>query len=156
MTINPETRTITLTADEWNSAMTYGSNAYNDLQSAKRDNPGFQVVKAKAKKTCACYAKLTAKSIKDYVDANGTPEQKAKYATLTKRFIDSFGIIHEPAKFMEVKGWFLKEYPQVKDEIVAHRQRVQAILDEAEEKAAKREAEKLLAQLAPETLSLVA
>ena len=156
MTINYDLRSLELSATEWNEAMTFGTPAYNALQTAKRDNPGFQVVKAKAKKSCADFAKLTAKSIQRYVEANGTAEQVEAYRTLTMRTIDGLGFIHEPAKFMEVKSWFLKEFPQVKDELVAHREKIQAILDEAEAKAEKREAEKLLAQQTANALSLVA
>ena len=156
MKVNYLARTLELSVEEWNSAMNYGSPAYIALQEAKRDNPGFQVVKVKAKKSNADFAKLTSKSIELYVAKNGTPEQKEAYATLTKRTIDSFGTIHEPAKFMEVKSWFLNVFPQVKDELIAHRQKVQAILDEAEQKASQRKLEKLVAELAPSTLSLVA
>ena len=156
MTINYSLRSLELSATEWSEAMTFGTPAYNALQTAKRDNPGFQVVKPKAKKSNADFARLTAKSIKRYVEANGSDEQKANDRTLTTRTIDAFGTIYEPAKFMKVKSWFLKEFPQVKDELVAHRAKVQAILDEAEAKAEKREAEKLLAQQTANTLSLVA
>lgn len=156
MTINYDLRSLELSATEWNEAMTFGTPTYDNLQTAKRDNPGFQVVKVKAKKSCADFARLTAKSIKHYVEVNGTAEQVEAYRTLTMRTIDALGFIHEPAKFMEVKSWFLKEFPQVKDELIAHRAKVQAILDEAEAKAEKREAEKLLAQQTANTLSLVA
>lgn len=57
---------------------------------------------------------------------------------------------------MEVRSWFLNEFPQVKDELIAHRQKVQAILDEAEKKASQRKLEKLMAELAPSPLTLVA
>ena len=44
MTVNFTSRTITLTKKEMTAARRYGSDAYNELQNARRDNPGYEVI----------------------------------------------------------------------------------------------------------------
>ena len=44
MKINLTERTIVLTKKEMTAASRYGSDAYKELQNARRDNPGFEIV----------------------------------------------------------------------------------------------------------------
>ena len=44
MKVNMFERTIVLTKKEMTAASRYGSDAYKELQNARRDNPGFEVV----------------------------------------------------------------------------------------------------------------
>ncbi len=50
MYINFEKKTIELSKTEMTNASRYGSQAYNDLMAARRDNPDFRIVEAKVRK----------------------------------------------------------------------------------------------------------
>lgn len=51
MKLNYNAKTIELTSTEMKNAMTYGSDAYKNLQAARRDYPNFKVVEVKAKRS---------------------------------------------------------------------------------------------------------
>ena len=44
MTIDFVARTIVLTKKEMTAARRYGSDAYKELQNARRENPGYEVI----------------------------------------------------------------------------------------------------------------
>ena len=136
MTINFNRGTIELTSTEMKDAMKYGSDTYKTLQDARRDYPTFKTVEIKAKKSRNDFSGLTRKSISDYVEKHGTDEQKERFAFINKRTIDEDGAYCEPLPFFQIKAWFLNEFPELKAERKAYRDKVQAILDEAKAKVA--------------------
>ena len=135
MTINFKNNTIELTKNEMNEAKKYGSQGYIDLMNARRDNPGFHVVEIKAKKSKSDFSNLNMKTIKAYVEKNGSDEQKAKFTTISKRTIGADGEYCEAQPFFQIKSWFLNEFPEIKKGRKDYRQKIQEIYDAAEAKA---------------------
>ena len=136
MTINFNHNTIELTSTEMKDAMIYGSDTYQALQAARRDYPNYKVVEIKAKRSRNDFSEMTMSSIRIYVEAHGTDEQKANFAFISKRRIDEDGAYCEALPFFQIKEWFLATFPELKAERKAYREKVQAILDEAKAKVA--------------------
>ena len=72
MKLNYNSKTIELTSTEMKNAMNYGSNAYKNLQAARRDYPDYTVVEVKAKRGKNDFSDLTMKSISAYVEKHGS------------------------------------------------------------------------------------
>ena len=74
MFVNFENSTIELTKSEMTAAKQYGSEMYNAVMAARRDNPGYRVVEIKAKKVKSDFANLDMKTIASYVEKHGNDE----------------------------------------------------------------------------------
>ena len=135
MKINFSRHSIELSSAEMNEAMNYGSEAYKALHDARRDYPNFKVVEIK-KRSKNDFSDLDMKAIRSYVKKHGTDEQKAKFAFISKRSIGEDGEYCEPLPFFQIKSWFLAEFPEIKDARKAYREKVQKILEEAQDKVA--------------------
>ena len=128
--------TIELTKTEMSEAMKYGSEMYNAVMAARRDNPGFRVVEIKAKKAKSDFSNLNMKTIASYVEKNGTDEQKKNFALISKRTIGEDGEYCEAQPFFQIKAWFLAEFPEIKQSRKDHREKIQSIYEAAAAKAA--------------------
>lgn len=135
MTINFVGKTVELTKGEMNEAKKYGSQGYNNLMDALRDNPGFRVVEIKTKKGKSDFSNLNMKTIKAYVAKNGNAEQKDHFAFISMRSISEDGEYCEAQPFFQIKRWFLNEFPEIKQERKAYREKVQEIYQNAQTKA---------------------
>ena len=131
MNINFNNSTIELTKSEMSEASKYGSDMYNAVMAARRDNPGYRVVEIKAKKAKSDFANLNLKTIASYVEKNGTDEQKKHFAFISKRTIDEDGEYCEAQPFFQIKSWFLAEFPEIKRARKDYRERVQKIFESA-------------------------
>lgn len=136
MFVNFEKNTIELSAAEMNDAKKYGSEMYNAVMAARRDNPGYRVVEVKAKKAKSDFANLNLKTIASYVEKNGTDEQKKNFAFISKRSIGEDGEYCEAQPFFQIKAWFLAEFPEIKQGRKDYREKVQSIYEAAAAKAA--------------------
>ena len=136
MKINMKDSKIELTTAETKNAFTFGTKEYKNLQTARRDYPDFEVVTISTKRNRNDFSDLDMKTIRAYVAAHGTDEQKEHFAFISKRTIDEDGAYCEPQPFFKIKEWFLATFPEIKAERKAYREKVQAILDEAKAKVA--------------------
>ena len=136
MTINEKKKAIVLTKAEMKDAKIVGSEMYNMLQMARRDYPGFKTVEEKSKRNKVDFAGLNMKTIKAYVEKNGSDEQKETLVFISKKTVDEDGNYHEAQSFFQIKSWFLNEFPEIKKQRKAYREKVQKIYEEAEAKAA--------------------
>ena len=136
MTINFTNNTIELTKTEMNEAKKYGSDMYNTVMEARRDNPGYRVVEVKTKKAKSDFANLDMKTIKNYVEKHGTDEQKQNFAFISKRTIGEDGEYCEAQPFFQIKSWFLAEFPEIKESRKAYREKVISIYEAAAAKVA--------------------
>ena len=143
MTINFNNKTIELTKTEMTNASKYGSQMYRDLMDARHDNPDFRIVEVKVKKSKSDFSDLTMATIKSYVEAHGSIEQKKNFEFISKKTIDENGEYHEPQSFFDIKKWFLDEFPEIKQRRKDYREKVQEIYEAA---AAKAEAAKKAAE----------
>ena len=136
MFVNFENSTIELTKSEMTAAKQYGSEMYNAVMAARRDNPGYRVVEIKAKKVKSDFANLDMKTIASYVEKHGNDEQKKNFAFISKRTIDEDGEYCEAQPFFLIKQWFLNDFPEIKQGRKEYREKVQKIYDAAADKAA--------------------
>ena len=136
MNINFNNSTIELTKTEMSEATKYGSEMYNAVMAARRDNPGYRVVEIKTKKVKSDFANLDLKTISSYVGKNGNDEQKANFAFISKRTIGEDGEYCEAQPFFQIKAWFLAEFPEIKQGRKDYREKIQSIYEAAAAKAA--------------------
>ena len=136
MNINFNKNTIELTKTEMNEAKKYGSDMYSTVMAARRDNPGYRVIEIKSKKTKSEFSNLDMKTIKAYVEKHGTDDQRKNFSFISKRTIGEDGEYCEAQPFFQIKAWFLNEFPEIKQERKAYREKVQAIYEAAAVKAA--------------------
>lgn len=114
MTINFNKKTIELSKSEMKEAKIFGSEMYNDLQTARKDYPKFKVVELKAKKSKAILSTLDMNSITEYVERHGTDEQKNNFNLISKSSISESGEYVKAQSFFKIKAWFLNEFPEIK------------------------------------------
>ena len=116
MTINYSSRSIQLTKKFAKAAQKFGSDEYNDLQAARRDNPTFKIVivSRKTNTKVDTYKGLTYEYMRNYIilhTASGK-ERIAKLAELEELILISH--CHGQSKrYPTIKKWFLNEYPDV-------------------------------------------
>ena len=135
---------IELTKAEMKEAQNYGSEMYRELMNARRDNPGFRVVEIKAKKVKTPLDKLNMATIKAYVKAHGSPEQKQAFLDISVPHYSDDGVYIEAKPFFEIKKWFLAEFPEYKEALDNHEAEMKKIFDAVDAKieAAKAKAAK--------------
>lgn len=119
LTINERNKTIEMTKKFANAAKRYGSNEYRDLQNARKDYPNYKVVTRSAKRRNDTFKGLTFTYMEKYIKSHGE-ENLIEFYTLCGRdaqgnkiMLDRNKMI-EHASYIEVKEWFLKTYPEIK------------------------------------------
>ena len=119
LTINERNKTIEMTKKFANAAKRYGSNEYRDLQNARKDYPTYKVVTRSAKRRNDTFKGLTFLYMEKYIKSHGE-ENLIEFYTLCGRdaqgnkiMLDRNKMI-EHASYIEVKEWFLKTYPEIK------------------------------------------
>ena len=117
MRINLTERTIALTKKELTAASRYGSNAYNELQNARRDNPGFEIVTITrtVKTQRETYKGLTYAYMEKYIKSHDDAEE-----TVWKEYMICRGTPIDPADelpvaytYNQMKVWFLDKYEEI-------------------------------------------
>lgn len=119
LTINERNKTIEMTKKFANAAKRYGSNEYRDLQNARKDYPTYKVVTRSAKRRNDTFKGLTFPYMEKHIKSHGE-ENLIEFYTLCGRdaqgnkiMLDRNKMI-EHASYIEVKEWFLKTYPEIK------------------------------------------
>ena len=148
MNIMFSSSTIELTKAEMKEAQKYGSEMYKELMNARRDNPGFRVVEIKAKKVKTPLDRLNMATIKAYVKDHGSPEQKEKFLAISSPHYTE-DVYIEAKSFVEIKKWFLTEFPTYKKTLDDHDAEMKKIfkaiddkIEDAKAKAARDACEK--------------
>lgn len=117
MKVNMFESTIVLTKKEMSAASRYGSNTYKELQNARRDNPGFQVIVAthKVKTQRETYKGLTYAYMEKYIKSHDDAEE-----TIWREYMIYRGTPIDPAdelpvayNYSQMKAWFLDKYEDV-------------------------------------------
>ncbi len=152
-------KVIELTKSEMKTAEVYGSEMYRMLMDARRENPGYEITAAKEKKVKSCLPKLDLATIRAYVKAHGTEGQKKVFLRMSTSTYTEDGVYMGPQPFVEIKKWFLIEFPGYTKAVIDHEKEMQEIfaavnakIAEAKAKAAdevrakaKKEADEFLA-----------
>ena len=117
MKINMFEREIVLTKKEMTAASRYGSDAYKELQNARRDYPGYEVViVTKTVKTQReTYKGLTYEYMERYIKSHDDAEE-----TIWKEYMIYRGTPLDPADerpaaytYSQMKSWFISKYEAV-------------------------------------------
>ena len=119
ITISYTTNTIDITKKFAEAAGKIGSKEYRELQEVRRDNPGFtiNVVADKKKAPKNNYNGLTFNYMKSYIEKHDDEEMSimAKYLKLRGESEDAKAIGAKSASIFEIRVWFLRKYPEIKD-----------------------------------------
>ena len=134
---------VEMSAAEHKKAMTYGTEEYRALREIRNDYPGIEAKVVSGKKTVKAKDKLNLKTIKAYVKANGTDEQKAAFESIAFPHITDEGLYIEAQSFFEIKKWFYAEFPEYKKTVDDHQALIDGIFKEVDNKIdkAKKKAE---------------
>ena len=117
MKVNMFERTIVLTKKEMTAASRYGSDAYKELQNARRDNPGFEVVTVTrtVKTQRETYKGLTYAYMEKYIKSHDDAEE-----TIWREYMIYRGTPINPAdelpvayNYNQMKTWFLGKYEEI-------------------------------------------
>ena len=114
MKINYKNQTIEMTKKFASAAKYYGSDAYKQLQEARRDYPTFRVItKQTAAKKRDNYKGLTVDFMEEYIKKHddGDGSIMAKFDNLRATSEEAKAVGAKSASFFEIKEWFLKQFP---------------------------------------------
>lgn len=117
MRINLTERTIALTKKEMTAASRYGSKAYKELQNARRDNPGFEIVTITrtVKTQRETYKGLTYAYMEKYIKAHDDEACTVwkEYKIRRGEPLEPQDVIPVPYTYRETRDWFLEKYEAV-------------------------------------------
>jgi len=117
MKVNMFERTIVLTKKEMTAASRYGSDAYKELQNARRDNPGFEVVTVTrtVKTQRETYKGLTYAYMEKYIKTHDDAEKTiwTEYMMYRGTPIDPADELPVTYNYSQMKVWFLDKYGDV-------------------------------------------
>lgn len=117
MTIDFVSRTIVLTKKEMTAARRFGSDAYKELQAARRDNPGYELVTVTrtVKTQRETYKGLTYAYMEKYIKSHDDAEE-----TIWREYMIYRGTPINPAdqlpvayNYNQMKAWFLGKYEEI-------------------------------------------
>ena len=112
ITANMIDNTLTVSKSFYKKASVCGSAEYYELRQAMIENPGFKIVfKSIEKKT---YNGLTFAVMKAYIESQSNSEKQLKVFEAVKRIAEMKG-----SKYPLTKKWFLKNYPEYKENEVS-------------------------------------
>ena len=116
MTINTTARTIILTKKEMTAASRFGSDAYKDLQQARRDYPDFRVttITRKVNTQRETFKGLTYEYMEKYIKAHDDSGSiMVEFKIRCGNPIDPADQLPTPYSYAENKAWFLEQFEAV-------------------------------------------
>ncbi len=115
ITINDKNRTIEMNKATATAAAKYGTDAYKQLQDARRDYPTYRVITVKQKGAKPEYKGMDYKYMEKYIaahdDENGSIMDQ--YKMLTGKSEAGKDAMADAASYADVKEWFLMTYPEI-------------------------------------------
>lgn len=135
ITLNHKNRTIEVTKKFYTAASKYNSEEELLLRGAQQNNPTYKVVVA-TRKTKSTYKGLDYEYMTAYIKAHDDKKKTKMAAFLEMRALTAEAIMMDaaPADYLDVKKWFLNEFP----EIEAFHEKRQQMLDNIEKKNEKK------------------
>lgn len=117
MKVNMFERKIVLTKKEMTAASRYGSDAYKELQKARCDNPGYEVViiTRTVKTQRETYKGLTYDYMEKYIKSHDDAEKTiwAEYMMFRGTPIDPADALPVAYNYNQMKAWFLGKYEEI-------------------------------------------
>ncbi len=155
MYINETAKTIDMSKQEYDLAMTHGTKEYYALREIRENYLAFKTRIVSDSKAAKIKDTLTMQAIKAYVKANGTPEQKAEFEIIAFAHFTEEGDYIEAEPFFKIKKWFYAQFPDYIGARDQHNAEVEAIFRDVDqriaaikEEAAKAERAKIEAEAA--------
>ena len=115
MTINSKNNTIEMTKKFAAVAKRYGTEAYKQLQAARRDYPTYRVVvKSASHKKSDSFKGLTFAFMESYIekhDEDGSIMAEFNDLRAKSEEAEAFGA--KSMSYGEIKSWFFKKYPAI-------------------------------------------
>lgn len=150
--LNRKNNTIEVTKKFYEAASKYNSEEELLLREAQKNNPGFKVVVA-TRKTKSTYKGLDYEFMTTYIKAHDDENKTKMAAFLEMRALTAEAIMMDaaPADYLDVKKWFLNEFPEIEAFHDKRKQMLANIEKKNEEKRLEREMKKrelLLASVA--------
>ena len=100
------TNTFTITKKLYNASCKYGSEAYNFVEELRVKHPGCKIVERKTTKKDS-YNGLNYEYMEAYIKRNTKEDNEIRKEFHT--------LIEDKANYLEVKNWFFKKFPEVKE-----------------------------------------
>lgn len=137
--IDRENRTITITKAFNAKASIYNSKEYDDLAKIQNAHPSFRLIIKAAKRKSIPLGRITYEQMEKYIKAHDD-DKKSRWGEYQKlRGIiegdndqdeDEDEInVKVSASFFQVKKWFVKAFPELKEEIDTRKKDIKAILN---------------------------
>ena len=131
MNANFTKQIIEMPTTEAKAAGKFGSPEFNELQGLRAAFPAFQIV-VKAPKKAKNQLKIDYKFMEDYIkvhdDEKGTIMDELLFLRGKKA---KEGEYVETVNFMDIKNWFLKKFPEIKNAQKEYRKKIDKILNVA-------------------------
>lgn len=131
MNANFTKQIIEMSTTEAKAAGKFGSPEFNELQGLRAAFPAFQIV-VKAPKKAKNQLKIDYKFMEDYIkvhdDEKGTIMDELLFLRGKKA---KEGEYVETVNFMDIKNWFLKKFPEIKNAQKEYREKIDKILNVA-------------------------
>ena len=132
MKINQKNRAIEMSKKFAKAAAVFGSVEYKQLQEVRRDYPDFRVVTVSRKTTGKkeTFKGLTYEYMELYIQKHDDEEKSimAEYLMLRGKTDEAEEALAESFTYLEMKDWFLKKFPEIKQYKENHDKKVQEIL----------------------------
>ena len=131
MNANFTKQIIEMSTTEAKAAGKFDSPEFNELQGLRAAFPAFQIV-VKAPKRAKNQLKIDYKFMEDYIkvhdDEKGTIMDELLFLRGKKA---KEGEYVETVNFMDIKNWFLKKFPEIKNAQKEYREKIDKILNVA-------------------------
>lgn len=137
--IDRENRTITITKAFNAKASIYNSEEYKDLAEIQNAHPNFRIIVKAAKRKSIPLGRITYEQMEKYIKAHDD-EKKSRWGEYQKLR----GITEEDndqdededeinvkvsVSFFQIKKWFVKAFPEIKEEIDTRKKDIKSILN---------------------------
>ena len=115
MTINFKNNTIEMTKTESKSASKFGSEAYRQLQEARRDYPTYTVVIKTTSKKSNEFKGFTYEYMEDYISKHDDDAHSImkEYNERRCKSDEAKEALATSKTYKEMREWFLEKYPAV-------------------------------------------
>lgn len=122
-----DSKTIELTKRFSAAASRFGSDEYMMLQQVRKDYPTFKIAVKATRRKSNQFKGLTYDYMAEYISKKKNSAELMKdFETLTKSCDDASE--NGKASYVEVKKWFLEQFPEIKAQKNARRNEVERIL----------------------------
>jgi len=115
--INQKKRAIEVSKTFAKAASKFRSDEYEELRAARMENPNFTVVVLPSRKKKSSFKGLTYDYMKSYIESHDTEDKSiiTEFKALRGDTDTAEGTLAESYSYKEIKEWFLKKYPTIKE-----------------------------------------